>query len=440
MQLTLTIENFTNLPDGGPLRYTVTGARGLDIGRAQYLDWTLPDPERHISSKHCEIRHEYGDYLLYDVSTNGVFVNGSENRTQSPYRLSDGDRLVIGQYIIAVRVEKNANRDSDAVSPDFMHQAAVYDDLWRPEGATPPPISPKDTRPMEAAAIVHGDWLDRPADLPTPSSAPRNDIEQWIAPPPALDLPPETPPAPTPRRPSMPETEEFWLDSPPIKADVASAASMEATPSPHEATATPTAAPVAELQIAEPAFAAFLSAFAAASGAPTGPLSQQGPEELGRQLGGLVRSLASEMKLLLDARSETKRVTRSAQQTTIQLESNNPLKFSPSVDDAMRLMFGPSTRSYLGAEEAFAQGFFDLKQHQVRTFAAMQQAMRIIAEEFDPAGIDKAAEKGGGLFKTARKARLWELYETRWKAMTARHDGGLVGVFMRHFSDCYDKS
>ena len=48
----------------------VTGKRGIDIGRDQHLDWTLPDPTRYISAKHCEVRYRDGGYWLYDVSTN----------------------------------------------------------------------------------------------------------------------------------------------------------------------------------------------------------------------------------------------------------------------------------------------------------------------------------------------------------------------------------
>jgi type VI secretion system protein ImpI len=54
MTLRLSIENVDRLPDGGPLRIEVKG-RGLDLGRDAHLDWTLPDPSRAISSKHCEI-------------------------------------------------------------------------------------------------------------------------------------------------------------------------------------------------------------------------------------------------------------------------------------------------------------------------------------------------------------------------------------------------
>src|ERR1700733_278168 len=105
MGLTLKIDNETSLPDGGPLSVTVSGKRGIDIGRDQHLDWTLPDPTRYISSKHCEVRYTEGAYWLYDVSTNGTMLYGVEGRLKGPHQLRDGDRLVIGNYIIAVSLD-----------------------------------------------------------------------------------------------------------------------------------------------------------------------------------------------------------------------------------------------------------------------------------------------------------------------------------------------
>ena len=97
MTLRLAIENLDRLPDGGPLRVEVKG-RGLDIGRDAHLDWTLPDPSRHVSGKHCEIRYRDDEYWLYDVSNNGMFVNGSTYPLDAPYRLRDqgpaGDRAL----------------------------------------------------------------------------------------------------------------------------------------------------------------------------------------------------------------------------------------------------------------------------------------------------------------------------------------------------------
>ena len=105
MTLRLSIENVDRLPDGGPIRIEVKG-RGLDLGRDSHLDWTLPDPSRSISGKHCEIRYRDGGYWLHDVSTNGTFVNGADYRLDAPYLLRNGDRLSIGPYIIAVAVEE----------------------------------------------------------------------------------------------------------------------------------------------------------------------------------------------------------------------------------------------------------------------------------------------------------------------------------------------
>src|SRR5205807_4093497 len=50
--LILTIENQQNLPNGAPVSVRLSGARGVEIGRNENLDWTLPDPSRVISGKH----------------------------------------------------------------------------------------------------------------------------------------------------------------------------------------------------------------------------------------------------------------------------------------------------------------------------------------------------------------------------------------------------
>ena len=89
MALHLKIENVPNLPDGGPIEITITGKRGIDIGRDSHLDWTLPDPTRHISGKHAEIRYKEGGYWLHDVSTNGTFLNAETHRMQAPRRLRE---------------------------------------------------------------------------------------------------------------------------------------------------------------------------------------------------------------------------------------------------------------------------------------------------------------------------------------------------------------
>ena len=132
MTLRLSIENVDRLPDGGPVRIEVKG-RGLDLGRDSHLDWTLPDPGRSISGKHCEIRYRDGGYWLHDVSTNGTFVNGAEYRLDAPHLLRDGDRLGIGPYIIAVSVEEGRKRASPVPAAAGAFDAGLAN-VWGPVG------------------------------------------------------------------------------------------------------------------------------------------------------------------------------------------------------------------------------------------------------------------------------------------------------------------
>src|SRR3954454_7334159 len=140
MALRLTIENVPNLPDGGPISFTSSARRSIDIGRDQHLDWTLPDPTRYISGKHCEVRYRDGGYWLYDVSSNGTLLNGSDGRLKAPHRLQNGDRLTIGQYIIAVAVDGEESTGRPATPTPAP---VSYQELWSGAEDAGPPIDSK---------------------------------------------------------------------------------------------------------------------------------------------------------------------------------------------------------------------------------------------------------------------------------------------------------
>src|SRR5258708_3860897 len=154
MALTLKIENETSLPDGGPLSVSIQGKRGIDIGRDQYLDWTLPDPSRFISGKHCEIRWHDDAYWLHDISTNGTFLDGADSRLKAPHKLRDGDRFCVGHYIIAVAIDGKGSATDAEATP--VQVPPSYDELWNATGDAAPPIdprqlkAPRDPRPVPA--------------------------------------------------------------------------------------------------------------------------------------------------------------------------------------------------------------------------------------------------------------------------------------------------
>lgn len=115
MDIRLTIRNVERLPDGGPTSYSARD-RGFEIGR-DGGDWSLPDPDLIISGRHCEIRFEKGGFWLRDLSRNGTFVNGSNQRLDGAYLLSAGDTIRIGRYVIDVSIEQGREAFAGAADP-----------------------------------------------------------------------------------------------------------------------------------------------------------------------------------------------------------------------------------------------------------------------------------------------------------------------------------
>ena len=151
-----------------------------------------------------------------------------------------------------------------------------------------------------------------------------------------------------------------------------------------------------------------------------------------------LRSAVEGVMQLLKARNQAKQMTRSTNQTTIQATGNNPLKFSPTPEDALRIMFGGKTRSYLDAQAALAQTFDDLKSHQLKTYAALQHAVsRLVGgpRSRDHCARRRSEQGAGSLLSPRRRRKLWDAYRARWDAQMLprkrRSDRGLHAAFRR---------
>jgi type VI secretion system protein ImpI len=444
--LTLRIENETTLPDGGPLSISVEGTRGIDIGRDQYLDWTLPDPNRFISGKHCEIRWRDGDFWLHDVSTNGTFLYGADGRLKAPHKLRDGDRFLIGHYIILTNISGQPAAPA-AYETAGGSASSGYESLWDPVGEVAPPIEARQLKASRDLHPVKPDFLDWAVDLqpprPGPASPPgsstwgeptRPDEADW-----AKSTPKPVPPEPVaaavpiPRRP-------VWVTGEPQGPCAAPPASE--TP---KARALPAADKNPDsrdnaLVNGDNSATDLVRLIARSAGLPDNVFAAQNPAQFAEEVGRLLRLLADNMRQLLDARQQAKRLARSSSQTTVQALDNNPLKFAPTTDEAMRIMFGAPTTSYLGATSAVAQGFDDVKAHQVKTFSAMQHALKRLMEEFAPEEIEKASTLSRGVFgRGPNKAACWDTFATRWKATTHGQEDGMLNTFMQYFVEYYDR-
>ncbi len=398
-KLRLRITNMASLPDGGPLEVSVEPGEILEVGRDTGIGWSLPDPRRFVSSRHMELRHEKGVWWLYDISTNGTFVNGGSSRIKSPYALNAGDRLQVGHYSIEASFEAGSSdlrpHPGDGVpapSPETPPPAPKpHADIWGAGSfSSPDPVSPATPQP---SADIWGTRPSRPVQAPEPAAPPA------VQPLPGR-APGTAPPGPPP-------------------------AISGAAPDARTSGAQPGPAPDAVLE-----------AIAAAAGLPEGSLSHGNPLETATEIGRALQVLGEELSGLLRARAVARRSVRSGQVTMIGREDNNPLKFMPTPEQALSTMFGPPRPGFQRGSAAIRAAFADIKRHQYATHAAIQPALARLLDDLAPETIE-ARVKSSGLL-TNRRARAWETFVERWDAKAQAHENGMLDVFLTYFAEAYD--
>lgn len=103
LKLKIVSDNASAAGDNPRWTFGVNGGR---IGRHTSNDWVLRDPDRYVSGRHAEIEHRGGTWLLRDTSTNGTYVNDSDEALGPDrlHQLSNGDRFRIGEYEIEVEI------------------------------------------------------------------------------------------------------------------------------------------------------------------------------------------------------------------------------------------------------------------------------------------------------------------------------------------------
>jgi type VI secretion system protein len=121
----------------------IVNRTSLTIGRGPDNGWVLPDPDRDLSKLHCTINYANGFYSVTDVSTNGVFLNGSSERIHrgSTVMIEDGDTLRLGAYTFAVRIEPLDSQVAAGSFPAGGNPAAMASRPPAPDFLTPVPVS-----------------------------------------------------------------------------------------------------------------------------------------------------------------------------------------------------------------------------------------------------------------------------------------------------------
>ncbi len=397
---------------------------GLSIGRGDDADWQIDDPDMFVSRKHCVISDEGGVPTVTDASRGGLFVDGASQPLGpgNSVALEHDMRLRLGDFVIRVEMEDATPKTA---APQSRGGAFSFE--------FEPAKEPEERR-------------ERPRDLPAPfglrtDNRPTDREEKPVRPPRplddndpfALDL--------APRRADPPPRDETPSQSSDYFSGVGqSGPEPGPTPPPAEQASGPVepaaqSAPAATADDRALREAFFRGLGLDAARHPTDdPLAEM--EEIGRRF----RALTDGLVHLLRTRAQEKQKVRVAQ-TMIGSANVNPLKFAVGTDDAVQALLSSRGDGYLAPDAAIDEAYRDLADHQVRTWSALQTALRRMIDRFDPQELERELEEAGlleTLLAGGRSAKLWQLYEERYRDIARSAEERFLGEVGSDFRDAYE--
>jgi type VI secretion system protein ImpI len=474
----------------------VFGGGQLSIGRSTDVDWQIDDPKMFISRKHCVIHEEGGQIVVTDTSSGGLYIDNAANAVGlgNSVPMTPGMRLHMGDFTL--RVENATAPTSEPAPPQSPSERSGFfpprekaaeppgpaparpadlpdpfglrsDDIqpsrqreverpprpldqtdpfgldlrkpvvekpataqhsdkpsggyFEPRSPAPESASRPPPRPPETKPDIFGDWR-QPLTPAAPPAEPENNVPENVA--------PETdraPPSVAPR-----EVAQVPDDVP------TPAPTSRVNPEPAQAPTDPApqqpAAPVSQ------ADADLRDALLRGMGLDPAQMKTDDPAAEMAHVGRAMRDLVEGVMLLLRTRAQEKQKVRVAQ-TIIASADVNPLKFLATPEDALSALIRPRGKGYMAPEAAVQGAFRDLADHQVRTWSALQVALRRMVDKFDPAEIAKEMEDVGlleSLVAGGRSAKLWQIYEDRYRDIAQTAEKQFLGDVGVDFRDAYE--
>ncbi|QKC99904.1 type VI secretion system-associated FHA domain protein TagH [Mesorhizobium sp. NZP2298] len=486
MSLLLTLEKG---PRTQAVRQTRLDEGELVIGRSADAGWQINDPDMFVSRAHCKITGGRDGYFVTDTSSSGLYINDSDSPLGAGQstRLQSGMRLRLGDYVVHVDLQTPtaqaqaasqpvperlppASRAPLSIGSDDFFSAKVEEEPRRPRPADlPNPFEQPVAGAFERAASSQrsSPAFDDPFSL-DPVSTP---VSTGVGPhpetgPPSFADPFSLDPVPPPNgstEPSAGKPSDFKDDfgfgpaAAPSSTSGAGSNGQRIVPRPQSANpwdlpvqaadapppartgaaAKPARMPAAA-QLGDMALrSAFLRGMGVEEADFPGRDSIAEMEKFGREY----RLMMEGLMQLLRKRAEEKGNARVAQ-TMVGASEVNPLKFLPTVDDAIVTLIAERSPGFLAGDAAIADAIRDLAQHHVRAWRGVQAALRRMVDRFDPAVIEEELKSNsaiGTLFSGGRGAKLWELYQKRHREIAESAEKSFLGEIGADFRDAYEE-
>lgn len=402
---------------------------GGTFGRSKGCAWRLPDEDRYLSGQHGMVYFQEDAFYVMDTSTNGIlFAGDSEPLGKGSAKvLQHGDVLKIGNYEISVSIDKEHVSSVAEQSDDLSGAADSSDqDVFGGE------ITDRKFDPLADEPPAKKSSFSKSTSQEDHSSG----LNDYFVPPSAKKSPEKPREAnPRGRRPLIPENWDHV--DPPIEptSDISPFSGVSGGAEPSGTFPNRSVSSVS--RSADP-----YHGFLKGAGLQNGILDDADKTESLELFGRLFRNMVETLMELLRSRSELKGEFR-LNRTTIRSNENNPLKFTPDVEDALGMLFGQKKQSYLGPEEAISEAIGDVQGHQIAMIVGMEAAFAALMGRLAPdnfADREQEANPLAGAIKSLnRKSTAWDNYQKFYRDNVVESGNAFGVLFGEEFSKAYEE-
>jgi type VI secretion system FHA domain protein len=448
---------------------------GGTIGRLQSSALVLPDRQQYISKTHARIDFWDGSYYVTHLGKNPTELNGQELEKESAEKLSDGDRLSIGEYELLVKIEPEAGLpQSNPSVPDWQDREAQYDASQR---GPLMPVEPGNGQLIVLGVKLGGDPLDASdasfgssgsaaadavgtaPDSRGPRSAASRDPASTSASSGAraqrrhynvlkdeeLPLPVPDQPPPFPEKPGIRPSVITDTGSPLTGTDL-----QRSTPAVSVQSETGIQDPVPEAglhTIAEDSSVSNADSRAVmllleAAGVPQVASKIRDAPSLFGMAGRLLREAVEGLQAVLATRAAIKGALR-VELTMLTPTENNPFKAMPNASEVLSYLFASHERTgYLPPLQAVHDAFEDVQAHNAAIVAGMHAALQGVLRRFDPSEVEKRLQGNSlldNVLPSQRKARMWDLMSQMRDQMCREAEDDFDRTFGATFRHAYNQ-
>ncbi len=495
MQLLLKVTHSNNKALKQTMQYEFSESGGT-IGRKISNSWVLPDENRHLSGSHSKIEYDKGSFYIIDTSTNGVFINGQSSPIGKGNRkkIGEGDQLVMGTYGIQVQIMDDEINVEDSSPPPPLSSDDLFSDLIDDSTDSAESADSVQEEVFETSGFnIQDNQIDDQSvgsDDPFFESGEFSLTDDQVIPTNNKEKNDEVPDLDSFFKPPKVsvrdgsdvffkddgaksksekiESEEIpsvipddWIkennDSiddlltgivDPFKAEDEN--KIEKADEKPEKIITEktkeTGLPIIEVVNAvkdhekKDINSDLISAFFEGMGLEYQPEDSEFTREDMLLAGGLFRKAVEGTMEVLQSRAEIKNEMR-MDMTTIQPIQNNPIKFSITVDEAIKKLLLEKNNSQMNPSKAMDEAYDDIKSHQVAVISGIQASLTYVLKRFEPDNLIERLERQNPISANIpihRKAKLWEAFEQLYETIESEAEDDFNRLFGQEFAKAYD--